>query len=200
LAVPFTYPAESRDRSHGPSGYAHYESYRPWLRDEFTFRCVYCLIREQWGRVTGEFDIEHFVAQSRNADLGTAYGNLVYSCRSCNLLKGDREVPDPRLVLTGNQVLIKADGSIEGLTADAKRLILVLGLDADSYLEWRLIWIRLVELAREHDSEQYRRLMGFPDDIPNLHLLRPPGGNSRPEGIETSYFAKRERGELPEVY
>jgi hypothetical protein len=42
--------------------------------------------------------------------------------------------------------------------------------------------------------------MGFPDDLPDLSRLRPPGGNSRPEGIEESYFAQRQRGESPAFY
>jgi hypothetical protein len=49
----FNYPDPRSGRRHGPVGYASYRSYRPWLRDEFTFRCVYCLKREQWGQVTG---------------------------------------------------------------------------------------------------------------------------------------------------
>jgi hypothetical protein len=28
----FTYPADPHLRRHGPTGYADYESYRPWLR------------------------------------------------------------------------------------------------------------------------------------------------------------------------
>lgn len=37
--------------------------------------------------------------------------------------------------------------------------------------------------------------MGFPDDLPDVGRLQPPA-NSRPEGIEQSYFAQRLRGEL----
>ncbi len=37
---PFIYPARPHTRRHGPQGYAGYASYRPWLRDEFSFRCV----------------------------------------------------------------------------------------------------------------------------------------------------------------
>ena len=47
----FTYPSEPDVRRHGPQGYADAASYRPWLRDEFAFRCVYCLFREQWGKL-----------------------------------------------------------------------------------------------------------------------------------------------------
>ena len=53
---PFRYPEQPHVRRHGPQGYVTLESYRPWLRDEFTFRCVYCLLREQWGRARGSFD------------------------------------------------------------------------------------------------------------------------------------------------
>ena len=49
--IPFMYPGQSHVRRHGPAGYADYKRYRPWLRDEFTFRCVYCLKRERWGLV-----------------------------------------------------------------------------------------------------------------------------------------------------
>ena len=57
----FTYPDSPHRRRHGPLGYADYDSDRPWLRDEFDFRCIFCLIREQWGRVSGEFNVEHYV-------------------------------------------------------------------------------------------------------------------------------------------
>lgn len=48
MTTPFIYPAVPHVRRHGPMGYADVTSFRPWLRDEFSFRCVYCLLREQW--------------------------------------------------------------------------------------------------------------------------------------------------------
>ena len=57
---PFVYPAQPHRRRHGPRGYAGYESYRDWLRDEFSFRCVYCLNHEQWVIAKGAFAIDHF--------------------------------------------------------------------------------------------------------------------------------------------
>jgi hypothetical protein len=44
----FDYPSLPHARRHGPQGYADYKHYKPWLRDEFSFRCVYCLCRETW--------------------------------------------------------------------------------------------------------------------------------------------------------
>jgi hypothetical protein len=46
----FDYAATAHVRRHGPFGYQDYESYRDWLRDEFSFRCVYCLKRIFWFR------------------------------------------------------------------------------------------------------------------------------------------------------
>lgn len=83
-ASAFLYPSHPLARRHGPKGYADYQSFRPWLRDEFSFRCVYCLIREQWGRVTGEFDLDHFTPQSCRPDQMAEYDNLLYACHTCN--------------------------------------------------------------------------------------------------------------------
>jgi len=198
--TPFEYPDEPHARRHGPQGYADYESYRPWLRDEFTFRCVYCLKRERWGHVAGEYDIDHFQPVSVNAALGTDYDNLLYACARCNLAKRDREVPDPTVHLTTDELRVYPDGRIEGLTPAAKKLIAKLDLDSPQATQWRLIWIRNVELARQFDREQYERLLSFPDDLPDLSRLRPPGGNTRPAGVEESHFVRRQRNQLAVTY
>ena len=59
----FAYPERPHIRKHGPSGYEDYRSYKDWLRDEFTFRCVYCLERERW-YPSGQdaFAVEHVTA------------------------------------------------------------------------------------------------------------------------------------------
>ncbi len=192
----FTYPAADEQRRHGPSGYSDYVSFRPWLRDEFVFRCVYCLVRECWGRFTGEFDLDHFVPQSQDESLTTEYSNLLYSCNS---KKGSLALPEVERSLTSESVTVGLDGRLVPHTDEAERLILVMTLNSPQWLQWRLSWIRIVELAAERDPELYRRLMGFPEDLPDLSLLKPPA-NSRPEGIDESYLAQRERGELPDVY
>jgi hypothetical protein len=197
---PFDYPATSHQRRHGPHGYRQPESFRPWLRDEFSFRCVYCLIREQWGRVTGEFDVEHFLPQARNPDLATEYNNLLYACGRCNSAKGDRAVPDPCESFTASRIRVHPDGSLEGRSSEALSLIAKLGLNSPQMNRWRLIWMRNVQLARENDDEQYNRLMQYPEELPDLSRLRPPRGNTRPAGILESCLSRRERGELPTTY
>jgi hypothetical protein len=161
---------------------------------------VYCLKRERWGQVTGEFDLDHFHPQARNPDLATEYDNLLYACHRCNIAKANLAIPDPCSAFTSDQIRLLPDGTVEGRSAEAKALVQSLGLNAPRMKQWRLIWLRNVELAQQYDREQYIRLMGFPEDLPDLSRLRPPAGNSRPEGVDQTYFARRRRGELPATY
>lgn len=196
----FDYPSEPHLRIHGPRGYADNDSYRPWLRDEFRFRCVYCLSREQWGRVSGEFDLDHFVSQKARPDLVATYENLVYACTRCNLAKSSQRVPDPLKVLTVENVRLLPGGVLEGHSDGARSLILKLDLNSPRMVSWRLIWMRIIELAQANDQTLHRQLMGFPDDLPDLARLRPPGGNTRPANVLRSHFARAARGELPATY
>jgi HNH endonuclease len=196
----FTYPSGPHKRRHGPRGYAGYQSYRPWLRDEFAFRCVYCLVREQWGRIRGTFDLDHFLPVARRPDKEKTYDNLLYCCATCNLGKGNKLIPDPCQVLTARNVYIQDDGTIEASTPTARKVVRVLGLDDPEYTEFRLLWQGIVSLAERFAPELYFRLMGFPQDLPDLASLRPPHGNSRPKGVADSYHAQRNTGELPQKY
>jgi hypothetical protein len=195
----FTYPAAIENRRHGPTGYSSHESYRPWLRDEFAFRCAYCLLREVWGKYTGEFDIDHFIPQNCDASLVSRYENLVYSCRACNTVKGTVLLPDAKHYFVAENIHVRLDGYLEGLTREVDGFIDMLALNSSRWVAWRLSWIRIVELAAKHDLKLFLRLMGFPDDLPDLSRLRPPD-NSRPEGVAQSYFAQQKRGELPTYY
>src|SRR4051794_20056002 len=62
-------PAGAHERRHGPRGYVDDEHYKPWLRDEFVFRCLYCRCREVWfpdGDPT--FSVEHLQPTSLAPD------------------------------------------------------------------------------------------------------------------------------------
>ena len=195
----FDYPKSRSERVHGPAGYALYESFRQWLRDEFTFRCVYCLKRETWGQVTGEFELDHFQPQSFAPDISLDYFNLVYACRRCNSVKLDQSVDDPLVNFSSESAVVLSDGVIVSDQPQAKRLIHQLDLNSPKLKRWRVMWMRIVDLAKERDAKLYEHLVAFPEDLPNLGRLRPPS-NSRPDGIEVSWYAKRQRGQLPESY
>ncbi len=197
----FDYPAERQLRRHGPSGYADCESYRPWLRDEFTFRCVYCLKRETWGQVKGEFDIDHFRAQSVDPLDKLDYGNLVYACHRCNLVKSDRTVSNPLARLISTLVVMQGDGMLHAHDTETQQLIEQIDLNSPAVVSWRLKWLRLIALAADNDNdpELVRELLGFPNDLPDLGKRTPPV-NHRVEGLQESWFEQRRRGILPANY
>lgn len=172
-------------------GYADYSSFRPWLRDEFAFRCVYCLKRETWSHVVGEFDLDHFCPQVVRPDLAVQYENLVYACCRCNALKGATTVDDPFAVLIAGRIRSQPDGSVEPLDRSARRIEQILDLNSPRMIQWRLRWMRIVALAETHDPELWRELTDVPKDLPDLSQLKPPEGNSRPDGINESWFAVR---------
>lgn len=196
---PFRYPAKPHVRRHGPQGYDSYESYRDWLRDEFTFRCIYCLRRERWTQRKGEFDIDHFNPQSKRLDLRTAYDNLVLSCHTCNLDKSNGILPDPHEVAYGKCIKVNDDGTVKALNADGEILIDELDLDAESkneYRKWILDGTRAAFDSKNND--QLAQYLGLPADLPNLSKKRSPK-NSRLKGIQDSWFERKRRGEVPEV-
>jgi hypothetical protein len=194
MIVPFIYPSTPHERRHGPQGYANYTAYRPWLRDEF-----YCLLREQWSR-HGSFGIDHFLAVANHPAIASDYNNLLYACATCNAAKGGRSLPDPTSVLMNGQVSVLEDGTIRAESAEAARLIELLGLDSQPSTEFRMLWIGIIAMAAQYDPVLHAKLMGFPSDLPDLRRLRPPLGNTRSQGIEESWYARKQQGLLPAVY
>jgi len=62
----FGYPERPHERRHGPAGYADDSLHKPFLRDDFGYRCVYCLMREGWGSAGhAGFSVEHLLPRSR---------------------------------------------------------------------------------------------------------------------------------------
>jgi hypothetical protein len=55
-------------------------------------------------------------------------------------------------------------------------------------------------LVAESQPDELVAALGYPEELPDLSLLRPPGGNDRPEGIAESACARRKAGTLPATY
>ena len=196
----FDYPTQKHVRRHGPVGYSDYESFREWLRDEFSYRCVFCLQREQWCRRQAVFHIDHFVPQVINPNLACEYDNLLYVCAACNSIKSDEAVPDPCEIAFGDCVVVLPDGKIESRNETGELLIELLRLDDPPLTSYRRLllenWRALVSSGH---LAVYAEWMRYPDDLPDLGCKKPTI-NRRPEGISQSAFERRKRGELPEVY
>jgi hypothetical protein len=60
--------------------------------------------------------------------------------------------------------------------------------------------MEIIALAERGDPALYQRLMGYPEDLPDLARLRPPGGNGRPRGLAACSFGRRREGTLPATY
>jgi len=191
---PFQYPLTPLVRKHAPSYPTQWEPYRDWLRDDFDFRCVYCLQRERWGKRRAVFAIDHIVPR----ETGGApfdYGNLAYACASCNSNKSDSAVPHPEQHAYGKCVKVDADGRIRARNREGKWLIRALHLDDDENTEYRRDRIRELKSLAKNDPEQFERKMSFPDDLPNLQSKRSPG-NAKPESWQHSHLALNNAGKI----
>jgi hypothetical protein len=200
------YPEVPHVRRHGPRGYLDHKHYKPWLRDEFSFRCVYCLCRETWFP-DGEayFGCDHVWPRSRSTGDISTYDDLVYACGMCNACKKDfPEALDFGTVALAEHLEAQPDGTIRALSPWGEALIDVCALNRSDLVAFRRDLRMLLELLAKRRGEAAARLrkryFGYPDDLPDLGTLRPPGGNSRPEGITACCFERRQRGELPDSY
>ena len=104
----------------------------------------------------------------------------------------------------GGHLRIAATGIAEPLTDAGHRLVELCHLNRPVLVEFRREFLQLLDLLNSLDDprvlDALRSLLGFPQDLPDLARLRPPGGNRRPEGIRESSLAKRQRDELPPTY
>ena len=173
-----------------PTGYTTYKSYKPWLRDEFLFRCVYCLVRERWCHNGHEnFGVDHLKPKSVAPELACQYPNLLYVCNSCNCRKGDAwPIPDPIRSPYGLHIETCGNGSVKPLTDDGKYLIRLLQLNRDELVNYRL---RVCKLIQKLDEQLRASWLGIPDDAPNLAALRPPG-NAKDQSAVNCWFMTRQ--------
>lgn len=206
LIRPFQYPARALVRRHGPLGYSDPQRYKPWLRDEFCFRCVYCLCRERWCPDGDDaFSVEHFRPRVSAPGEICDYDNLLYSCCRCNAAKRDlTDLLDPAKVSLAEHLEIAEDGTIHSLSEEGKVLIKVCQLDRANLTAFRRgiyeILRALNDLSDDVRGQILRRYFGFPANLPRLSIFRPPNGNFRPQGIETSFYERRRRRELAEYF
>ena len=197
----FVYPQHVPGRKHGPQGYANYEAYRDWLRDEFSFRCAYCLMRETWLRGSIGFQIDHCIPQAQHPAGTLDYDNLVYTCPWCNQAKAGVPVPNPTEVAYGTALHVDDDGIIQAKNALGLVLIEGLRLAHPELTSQRRMVLRIARLAEEKNNLPVMlNLLGYPETLPNLKRKRPPAGNTRPDGIHNSCYQKHRRGELGLIY
>lgn len=196
---PYVYPIRQHRRRHGPAGYSTYESYRPWVEDEFSFRCIYCLNRKVWSP-TNIWAIDHLISQDEAPELECEYDNLVFACQFCNQQKLSNRVPDPCRIAYGDCLRVESNGTVTALNRHGRKLVSVIRLNHPRFVAERLKTMKVLLVLAEHAPSEFQRLMGFPTHLPDLSMRKPPEGNRRREGISDSCLARQSRGELPATY
>jgi hypothetical protein len=193
----FKYPQQRHVRRHG--------SYKPWLRDDFTFTCVFCLVRERWyPNGHAAFSVEHLNPKKFGRGV-LDYNNLLYACLQCNSLKRALTgIPDPCKEVYGAHLSIDDDGIVSALTKRGAILLDTFRLNDVKRIEFRKDYLRQLKFLRVKIDEPqaaalFRSKFGFPIDLPDLRTNTPPR-NSRPNGVHQCYYVLRELGQLPQTY
>lgn len=75
-------------RRKSPPAPSRLSGYRPFVRQDFSECCAYCLLHELLAAGAGNFELDHFRPKSLFPDLADDYFNLFYSCHVCNQYKG----------------------------------------------------------------------------------------------------------------
>ena len=201
----FVYPMAPHQRRHGPAGYKGYESYREWLRDDFSYRCVFSLIRETWIGRAASLDIDHFKPQSADPMLVCDYDNLLYLSHRTNLRKGKLSLPDPGEIALGQCLKVETSGDrigeVTALNKDGDAIVATLRLNIEAEVDDRRKWLDVLRAVAVADEFRFRKLVGFPADLTNLADPQRKKHNTRPDGILLSAFQRREVAKnLPEWY
>jgi len=158
-------------------------------------------MRETWLRGRSGFQIDHCIPSGQDRERLLDYDNLVYTCPWCNRTKSAVPMPNPTEVAYGKALHVNEDGIIEAGNDPGLILIQGLRLDHPDITYQRRMVLRVVRLAEERNNVPILlRLLGCPEDLPDLKKKRPPGGNTRPAGARNSWLEKRRRSELSLIY
>lgn len=78
-------------RGSSPGPFSNYLQYRPFVREDFSECCAYCLLPEITAGGREAFELDHFRPKSlpQFAGLANDYYNLYYACHVCNHYKSN---------------------------------------------------------------------------------------------------------------
>lgn len=193
----FAYSSGPHHRKHGPRGYENYESYRDWIRDDFSYRCVFSLFRETWPGCS--LHVDHLISQKQRPDLICSYENLILLEGRANLAKGKKYLPDPGQIDLSQCLFVHTKGQrvgeIEALNPDGRRIVDTLRLNGKQAVGDRQKILGILRSVAVTDEKLFRTLVGYPSELPDLSSKNAPA-NTRPQGVKTSAYALRESGTL----
>lgn len=160
MTSPFLYPKEQHRRRLRPLKLARYQGYKPFLRDEFSKKCVYCRVPDGL-RGSGNFGVDHYRPKSIFPNLASTYTNLFYCCNQCNSRKSDywHEKVEQRIPNPCDDVMTRhvrfADGAVETISDRGRLFAELLDLNDPEVVGFR----RMVNLTlKTHAAERKRAL------------------------------------------
>lgn len=78
-----------RTRRSNVPRHGSYQRYKPYLREDFAYACVYCGLHENEAGGPRFMTVEHYRPKSRFRALTNEYSNLLYACSVCNGYKSN---------------------------------------------------------------------------------------------------------------
>lgn len=114
-------------RTPAPNVKGGYRSLRPFVREDFSRQCAFCLFSEVLAGGEENFELDHFRPRQRFPELVNDYYNLYYSCHPCNHIKRD-SWPSSALEEKGicfvdlckedfaTHFIVEKDGTLKGVT------------------------------------------------------------------------------------
>ena len=186
------------NRRFGPGGYNDYGSYADRLREEFGYRCAYCMLRERMASSKSFFVVEHVVSQRQSPQLALNYFNLAYACEACNGIKSSRSLPiDIEDALMRKHFKLDSEGKFAHKTPDGQIHIEFFNLNSRTKIEFRQAILASCDaLVEKEGLAGLRHFFGYPVDLPDLPKKRPPF-NSNPDSIQTCDRVAKDKGSLP---
>jgi hypothetical protein len=189
---PYIYPDRVLIRKHAPQ-YEVYSSFRDWARDDFDFRCAYCLHRETFSYFKSCFDLDHQIPQTEDESLACNYENIVYSCHRCNSQKNKWLLTSPFDKSFGSMLSINEDGIVDFTDDEGYAIVEALGLNDPEFVMFRK---KIISLAKVFfmlgDKDAESLWFGIPQNVPDLNTLRPKA-NPKEGGIDISWSYHRDK-------
>jgi len=181
--VPFLYPKSQHRRRLAPGPFSRHQPYKPFLRDEFRQRCVYCRRPDSvHPHDHKSFVVEHYRPKSLFPQSSCDYGNLFYACKSCNDFKRDywpRSESEPVLPNPCDHVMLNHlrfdDGQVRAQSHHGEFTVELLQLDQEAVVQWRRLHVAQInqaagQLKRLLKAERLMKLRNT-DDVADAQLL-----------------------------
>jgi hypothetical protein len=178
-----------RIRRLNPPQFERYQRYKPYLRRDFAYACVYCGLHENEHGGPQPFTIDHLRPKSRFPKLRNSYFNLLYACSVCNRYKAD-DWPSDNPLADGKGYLDPYEHDYDEHFAVDVSFQMISKTPVGSYMVDRLrlnrtMLMKLRQL-RQIEEDQHNRFVGaFQAAIDRFDAL-----------LENTRLAKKKRRQL----